>query len=582
MMHVDEKAFKEFILDSGLVSKAELSRAEKESAKKGTDITSIFREEGLMTEDDVRRIHAHILGIPFVDLKKETLNLETLENVPEPICRSRNIVAFKKSGHSLEVALLDLTELSALDFLKKEGMKILPRLTDSYSMKHALLVYQKVLKKEFGEKIEKEAAIFAKSMAEIGDADSPAADLEKLADNKAIAHIVDMILSHALAQHAADIHIEPRDKELGVRYRIGGMLHEALVLPKKIAFPIVLRLKFLAGLELHEKNLPQEGRFRMENENEKAAFRVSLVPTLFGEKVLLRVLGAGALGFTLETLGFHGAGLEHLHRVMQSGSGATVVSGPPGSGKTTALYTILDILNKPNVNIATIEDPVEYQMERINQTQVKEDAGLSFALGLRALMKQDADAMMVGDLRDKETLSVVLNAVLAGRAIFAGMNGGSAAEALSHLVEMGGPPFLVSTAVKVVVCGKLVKRLGKEKEAHLISKEELRALHKIADMDRVLAALKEEEVVAKKAEWQDVKAFHERMDKEADEYVGVHEVLYVSAGVQSIITKARSKDMAEEVESQARAEGMLTIVEDAVFKAVEGLTSLEEVFRISE
>ena len=403
-MYIDEKQLKGFIVDSGLVPRSEFEDAEKQAEKDNVSIGKVLVERAVVTEDDMRRMQAYVLGIPFVNLKGKKIDPEALSLIPEPIARNHNILAFKKTGDALEVAMLDTGDLEAIDFVKKKvGLKILPRLTDADSIKSALLQYQKTLKDEFGDIIQAESEAL-KAISNEPGSDASVSDLKKLAEDLPVVRIVDSLLSHAVVQNASDVHIEPMEKELVVRYRIDGILHDAMMLPKTAASSITARIKVLANLKLDEKRLPQDGRFKIDLHGQKVSLRVSLLPVFYGEKVVMRLLRESAGGFTLESLGFHGEALERLHSAAKQKTGMLLTTGPTGSGKTTTLYTLLDILNTPEVNISTIEDPIEYQMPRVNQTQVKPEIGFTFAAGLRTFMRQDTDIIMVGEIRDKETV----------------------------------------------------------------------------------------------------------------------------------------------------------------------------------
>src|SRR3989344_3135560 len=481
-MHIEESQLKEFILDSGLVTKADFDKAEKESEKTGENIGKVLVSAGNITEDDLRRIQAYVLGIPFVDLKNQRINFDLLSMIPEPIARNHNIIAFRKSADSLEVAMLDTEDLAAIDFIrKKTGLKIMPRLTDNESMKHALLSYQKSLKAEFGDIIEKEAESL-RAVSERGG-DEAEEDLKKLAEDIPVIRIVDTLVKHAIIQDASDIHIEPMETQVLVRYRVDGLLRDAMVLPKNVTSGITARIKVLSNLKLDEKRIPQDGRFKIDLNGEKVSFRVSTLPTYYGEKTVMRILRENVSGFTLEGLGFHGEGLEKLHRATKLATGMILTTGPTGSGKTTTLYTIPDILNTPDVNISTIEDPVEYQMKRINQTQVKPEIGLSFASGLRSLVRQDPDIIMVGEIRDGETASLGINAALTGHLVLSTLHTNSAAGAIPRFIDMGGEPFLIVSTVNVIVAQRLVRKLCGSKEKYFLTKSEIEALSKKARPD---------------------------------------------------------------------------------------------------
>src|SRR3989344_5906392 len=358
-MQLDEDKLKELLLDSGVVSKAELARVVKEADKKEVSFSDLLVSEGKIATDELARLEAYVLGIPFVNLSNERIDFSVLSLIPEPIARTHNIVAFKKSAQGIEVAMLKPKDLEAIEFIKKKlDLKILPRLTDEDSIKKVLLQYQKSLKAEFGYIIAKEVAPL-KAITENKDEDGndKPEDLEKLASDLPVIRIVDTLLNHAILQQASDIHIEPLEKDLLIRYRIDGILHDAMVLPKNAAHGITARVKVLSNLRLDEKRLPQDGRFKIEQSGQKVSFRVSTLPTYYGEKTVMRLLPETSRGFTLEVLGFFGEGLEQFHKAIRKTTGMILVTGPTGSGKTTTLYTVLDILNTPNVNISTVEDP---------------------------------------------------------------------------------------------------------------------------------------------------------------------------------------------------------------------------------
>ena len=581
-MHIDEKQLKEFILDSGLVSRADFTKAEKESKDSGISVGKILVNKGSITEDDLRRMQAYILGIPFVDLKGQRVDFDILSLIPEPIARNHNIVAFRRDGENLEVAMLDTEDLAATDFIKKKtGLRILPRLTDTESIKSALLSYQKSLKAEFGDIIKKEAENF-KAVSERGeDEEASAGELKKLAEDLPIVRIVDTLLKHAILQDASDIHVEPMEKEVLVRYRIDGILHDAMVLPKNIAGGITARIKVLSSMRLDEKRIPQDGRFKIDMNNEKVSFRVSTLPTYYGEKTVMRLLRENVAGFTLESLGFHGDGLEIFHRASKLATGMILTTGPTGSGKTTTLYTVLDLINTPDINISTIEDPIEYQLKRVNQTQVKPEIGFTFATGLRTLVRQDPDVIMVGEIRDTETAALAVNVALTGHLVLSTLHTNSAAGTIARLVDMKIEPFLLTSTLSVIIAQRLIRRLADTKQKYILTKEEIKQLEKIVDLDRVLKALKEEKIVENDAKWEEMPMYRPKASAQSEDgyksRIGIHEVLRVTPAIRELIMKGAETQM---IENQAKAEGMLTMLEDGVFKAVQGVTTVEEVLRV--
>jgi type IV pilus assembly protein PilB len=575
-MYISDTHLKAFLADAGLVSARDFDAAETEAKESGKPVGDILTAKNAIGEDELRRTYAYILGIPFISLTGTNIKYETLSEIPEPVARRNNIIAFNHRGDELEVAMLDTDDLAAIDFIKKKTrLKVLARLTDVASIKSALKQYQQGLKDNLGDVIRRETAALEKTP------EGKEENLREIAEGVPAVRIVDTLLRHASAQGASDIHIEPLEASLLIRYRIDGILHDAMELPKHAAGAITARIKVLANMKLDEKRLPQDGRFSTEGAGEKVSFRVSILPTYFGEKIVMRLLRDNVSGFTLESVGFHGLGLERMHDAMKKTTGLVLTTGPTGAGKSTTLYTLLDIVNTPNVNISTIEDPIEYQMSRVNQTQVRPEIGFTFANGLRSLVRQDPDIVMVGEIRDKETASLAVNAALTGHLVLSTLHTNSAAGAVSRLLDMGIEPFLLVSTLRVIIGQRLVRKLDANKEKYELSRDEQAAFEHIVDQGTVLRGLKDEKIVAKDATWKNVPFYH---TKESAEHpsgysgrVGIYEVLPVTATIKELIIKSETDDA---IEKQARSEGMLTMSEDGIFKAAQGVTTIEEVLRV--
>jgi type IV pilus assembly protein PilB len=582
-MHIDEGTITDLLNNSGLISKTDVAMALKKAKEKNQSLGSVLIADGKLTEKDWNSIQAVSLGIPFVSLKGEHIDPAVLSLIPEPIARTNNIIAYKKSDAGLEVAMLDVDNLPVIDFIKKKvGLRILPRMTSSDSIKDALTQYKKSLQADFEDIIKKEASsIKPMDDGTPGSEEKTEKELKELAEDLPIIKIVDTLISHAIIGGASDVHIEPAEDSLIVRYRIDGILHDAMVLPKDTASGIVARIKVLSSLKLDEKRLPQDGRFKIVNDQGRVSFRVSTLPTYFGEKTVIRILRENAKGFSLEALGFHGDALERIHDGMKKRTGMLLAAGPTGSGKTTTLYTMLDILNTPDVNISTIEDPIEYQMPRINQTQTKAEIGLTFANGLRTLLRQDPDIIMVGEIRDNETAGLAINAALTGHLVLSTIHTNSAAGAIPRMSDMGVEPFLIVSTVKTVIAQRLVRKLSEAKESYFLSDGELKELGKIVDLPRMLAFLQKEKVVDASATWKTIPFYKPKQNEESpDGYkgrIGIHEVLSVSGAIREMILRGASID---EIEKKAKEEGMMTMLEDGIFLAVKGMTSTEEVLRV--
>ncbi len=575
-MYISDTHLKSFLADAGLVSQKDFDVAEKEAKAEGKSIGDILIAKSAIGEDELRRTYAYILGIPFVSLVGMQIKFETLSLIPEPVARRNNIIAYNHRGDELEVAMLDTDDLAAIDFIKKKThLKVLARLTDAASIKKALKLYQQSLKENLGDVIQHETDALAKTA---GDNEQ---DLKQMAEGVSAVRIIDTLLRHANAQGASDIHIEPLENSLLIRYRIDGILHDAMELPKHAAAAITARIKVLANMRLDEKRLPQDGRFGTESAGEKISFRVSVLPTYFGEKIVMRLLRDSISGFTLESIGFHGVGLERMHDAIRRTTGMILTTGPTGAGKSTTLYTLLDIVNTPDVNISTIEDPIEYQMPRVNQTQVRPEIGFTFANGLRTLVRQDPDIVMVGEIRDKETASLAINASLTGHLVLSTLHTNSAAGAIARLLDMGIEPFLLVSTLRVIIGQRLVRRLTPDHDTYELSRDEQAQLERVVDAGTVLKALKEEKAIGADATWKNIPFYkpHENGISPTgfSTRIGIYEVMTVTQSIKELIMAGATGDA---IEQQARKEGMLTMVEDGIFRAAQGQTTIEEVLRV--
>jgi len=583
-MRIEPQQLKAFLLDANLVTKEDFDKASEKAASTNQKVGDVLVAEGLLTEEELIKLKAYILGIPFVNLEKENIPPEVLKIIPEPIARSHNIVAFRKKGDKLEVAMLDPEDLATIGFIAKTtNLKILPRLTTSESIKNVLRQYQKTLQAEFGDIIKEEAGEIKPIKEEEKKGElKEKAELEKMAEELPIIRIVDTLLKHAILQRATDIHIEPTEKEVLVRYRIDGILRDAMTLPRVTASGIVARIKVLSNLRLDEHRLPQDGRFKIETEDYKYAVRVSILPVFDGEKVVMRLLPETSRAFTLEASGLQGASLENVQSNLRKPVGMILVTGPTGSGKTTTLYSMLEILNAPSVNISTIEDPVEYRMPRLNQTQVKPKIGLTFAAGLRALLRQDPDIIMVGEIRDKETANLAINAALTGHMVLSTLHTNSAAGAVPRLIDMECEPFLLSSTLNCVIAQRLVRRLCPEKTKYFLKDSEVEEIGKYCNLEKILNILKKEKIVGPNDTWKDIPFYKpQESEKCPDGYqgrIGIFEVLIVTETIKELIVQEATSS---KVQMQAMKEGMRTMIEDGFVKAAQGITSIEEILRVT-
>ncbi|MFO7807675.1 MAG: GspE/PulE family protein [Candidatus Moraniibacteriota bacterium] len=578
-MKVDSEQLKSFLEDSEIIEEKKLEEIFKESQEKNKKMGDLLLEKNLISEKDLNKLYAYILGIPFVDLEKKEIPKEILQIVPENIAKKDKVISFQKNDKELRVAMLDPGDIQTIDYLKKKtGLKISPCLTTQDGFSNALKQYKKSLKAEFGDIISKSKDVDSKD------------DLEKIAQDLPVVKIVDTLLEHAILQSASDIHIEPDEKEVRVRYRIDGILKDAMTLPKQIISGIVARIKVLSNLKLDEHRVPQDGRFKIEKDGKKISFRVSIMPVFRGEKIVMRVLDESSKGLTLEKLGLWGESLDRVHRAINQPNGIFLVTGPTGSGKTTTLYTILDILNTPKVNISTIEDPIEYQMPRINQTQVKSKVGMTFAAGLRALLRQDPDIIMVGEIRDKETMQIALNAAMTGHLVLSTLHTNSAAAAIPRMIDMDAEPFLVASTVNNIVAQRLVRKICPEcKKKYKLNKKQAEELEKRIDFKKILKIINNSKDSSLK-KFSGIKNISDLSFYKGEGCkncgndghkgrAGVYESLEASDDIKKVISENAT---AKKIENEAVEEGMHTMMADGFIKAIKGETTIEEVLRVTK
>ncbi|GBD34074.1 Type II secretion system protein E [bacterium HR34] len=577
---IEQEQLESFLIDSGLVTKEVLEKAKEKALKSNKSLEDVLLEDKIVAQENLTKLKAYILGIPFVNLEKEKVPEKILKLIPENVARRYNVVPFKLVGNNLEVAMLDPQDLRIIDFVKKiTDLNIIPRLTTKESIKNVLKQYEGTLKEEFENLIEKTEEGEIVSVKEGGEKISKS-ELQKTAEEFPIIKLVDTILKHGIVQSASDIHIEPTEKDVIVRYRIDGVLRDAMVLPKSLASGIVARIKVLSNLKLDEYRLPQDGRFKVETPEYSYSVRVSILPVTTGEKVVMRLLPESTKPLKLEELGFWGVSLERVNMALTKTAGLILVTGPTGSGKTTTLYSMLHILNTPEVNISTLEDPVEYRMPRINQSQIRPEIGFTFANGLRALVRQDPDIIMVGEVRDTETAMLCVNAALTGHLVLSTLHTINSSGAITRLIHMNVEPFLLASTVNIVIAQRLVRKLC-AKEEYSPSQELIDNISNYLDIKRLESLLVQENIIKKGQTIKDVKFYRPKGTKECpDGYkgrIGIFEVLEITDEIRDLIVK---KADATDIEKVALQQGMITMIEDGFIKAAKGITSVEEVLRV--
>ncbi len=571
---LNNEQLKSVLLKQKVLDKSSLDEAVKKSKEEGKDLSEYLLHNNIVSEDVIYETTAKHLNIPFIDLKDQIIRKDILNLIPEPIVQVHNLFAFDITENEIKIACLDPEDIQTFEFIeKKTGLKLLIHVTNPESVKSALKQYHKGLKAEFKDiKGEEESP------------DSP--DLKKLAEDLPVVRIIDTILEYAIFENASDIHIEPSEKDTIIRYRIDGILRDVMTLPKNVQSGVIARIKILSNLKIDEHRLPQDGRFKIKIENQKVSFRVSIIPVFDGEKVVLRLLRESAQVLTLEQLGFLKKPLILVRENIKKPHGILLVTGPTGSGKTTTLYSILNLLNSPKVNISTIEDPIEYRMPRINQSQVNPKIGFSFATGLRSLLRQDPNIIMVGEIRDQETAEIAVHSAMTGHLVLTTLHTNDAATSLPRLVKMGIPSFLIASTTNIIIAQRLVRKicLGCI-ESYILTKKNIEELQKQFNFLEVLKVLEREGAIISANQSNESLLFYrgkgcKKCNGEGYKgRIGIYEILNNTEEITKLILEGAPSG---EIEKKAIQQGMITVLQDGFFKAKTGITTIEEVLRVTQ
>jgi type IV pilus assembly protein PilB len=576
------KVLEKFLVDTKLVTDEDLAKYKSEANAKKVDLEDLLIEHSVVTDDQLLNFKAQILNLEAIDLRKVEISSEALNLIPEPIARRHLLIAFATDKQSLSLAMYDPEDLQTKEFIKKKtGLLIKTFVTSRKSVEFGLSKYHTSIESEFTNLIREGTA--GKDTGIKNDADITEA-LKKMAEQIPVIRVVDTLLEYAVFEKASDIHIEPEEDKVVVRYRIDGILHEVMTLPKIVQSALVARIKVLANLKIDEHRLPQDGRFKIQKDEYNISLRVSTIPIFDGEKVVMRLLDESTKAMTLEQLGFQHSNLEKIKNNIKKPHGALLVTGPTGSGKSTTLYSVLSILNTRAVNISTIEDPVEYKMEGVNQMQVNPKIGLTFAVGLRALLRQDPNVIMIGEIRDSETAEEAIHAAMTGHIVLSTLHTNSAAGALPRLLDIGTEPYLIASTVNAVVAQRLVRIICPDCVASYKMDEQTLKTISIFDLEKVLKVMVREGVVSSKIKSFDELTFYKGVGCGKCAHtgyrgrLGIHEVLEVTPEVQQLIVKRASS---QEIQDKAESQGMILMWEDGFIKASLGVTTIDEILRVS-
>lgn len=589
-MRISDEIVKKILSASKKLDEAAIIDLARSAIKNKKTFHDYVVESEIITEDTLIEEYAHEVNIPFVKINPQTVDIELLKRIPERIARRYNVVLFDQKDRELYLAVEDPDDIQVIDYIQKQ-LNTKPKI--SIATKSNILaiidLYRGNISSELSEVIAEDDSV---------EAPVEEVDESEVAENSPVAQSVNLLLEYAIKASASDIHIEPREDYVQIRYRVDGVLHEANRLPKKVQAALVSRIKILANLKIDEHRVPQDGRFKVTIRGHSFALRVSTLPIADGEKIVIRLLNESTKAQNLTELGFWGRSLKSIQEAMVQPHGIILVTGPTGSGKSTTLFSVLSLLNDDTVNISTVEDPIEYKIFGVNQTQVNPQAGMTFVSGLRALLRQDPNVIMVGEIRDHETAELATQAALTGHLVFSTIHTNNAATCLPRLLDMGIEPFLIASTIRSVIGQRLVRRLCSNcKEQYTPDKEELEAIGKMFHVDaKFIEVLTKLEKQASEQSIGDVDGLsistrsisrlyrpHEGGCENCNHVgykgrIGIYEVLDNSEKIQSMIS---AEATSENIQDQAIEEGMITMQTDGLVKALRGETAIEEILRVT-
>ena len=579
-----QKQVEDAFIKDGVITADKLKKMRTLSHEKGTPLFSYMVSEGIITNETLTKTIAHVANVPYVNLSAARIEPKILSLLPVEVAERYMAVPLGEMQNRLVVAMLDADNVQAVDFLSnKIGRPLKVYSASEEGIRQVLRQYVTDLDKDVAGVLDAEQDEI--DMATAGDAKN----IKTIVQDSPISKALSTILEYAARNRASDIHIEPLEKELKIRCRIDGVLREIMKLPKATEAPLVSRIKILSALKIDEHRIPQDGQFTINVSDKTIDLRIAISPVVWGEQVVIRLLDKSGTSLKLEDMGYHGRALRTIREGLKRPNGMILTSGPTGSGKSTSLYALLQEIKSDEINIVTLEDPVEYKMGGINQIQVNADVGLTFASGLRSILRQDPDVVMVGEIRDKETATLAVQAALTGHLVFSTLHTNSAAGILPRLLDMGIEPFLIASTVHTVIGQRLVRRLVPGGESYQSTELETR------NIMETLGGLLPKTEAEKAAASEDLgfdnlplaaqNAYTLQRGKidalSPDGYkgrLGLYEVFSIEEAIQDLILK---RSTSAEIQKAAQAAGMVTMREDGYLKALAGYTSIAEVNRVA-
>lgn len=586
---------KELLVSTQVLSAADLDVHQAAAEKKGVPFVAELIENGIITNEQLTRLIAQVTGVPYVNLTEATVSNETLALLPRDIAERYMAVPLGIIQKRLALAMIDAYNVQVVDFLsQKIGQPLKIYIASEEGIRHVLEQYPTDLGSSLNAMVtsatddkaadDKEA----KEQSSKGKAPQKAEGLV-IAQDSPISRVLNTVLEYAARAHASDIHIEPTETDLKIRCRIDGVLREVMKLPKEIEPAFISRIKILSNLKIDEHRVPQDGQFTVNTLGKDIDLRIAVSPVVWGEQVVIRLLDKSGSSFNLEDMGYAGRALRAIRKGIKKPNGMILTSGPTGSGKSTSLYALVQEIMDDSVNIVTLEDPVEYKMGGVNQIQVNADVGLTFASGLRSILRQDPDVVMVGEIRDKETAMLAVQAALTGHLVFSTLHTNSAAGVLPRLLDMGIEPFLIASTVNTVIGQRLVRRIAEKNQTVASNELETKSIQET--LGHILPKTQEEvATISQNLGYKDLPLANQTtytLTKGEDSprtpggykgRVGLYEVMDISEAIQGLIVKRATS---AEIQRQAMLEGMITMRQDGYLKALQGLTTLEEVNRVA-
>lgn len=549
------------LVKKGMITKEQLEEAKETSKKTGLPFDKVLIKKGIITEENIAAVLSERLNLPFMDLSDYLIDASVIKLVPESLAHKYKLIPLFKIEETLTVAMADPRDINALDQVRLQSKcEVEPVLATETAIKNAIDQYYSV-----GAGVEEVIKQMDEVKSKAKDRVISKEELARIAEDAPVIKLVNLIFIQAVKDKASDIHIEPEEKLLRVRYRIDGVLHEGVKPPKSLEAAITSRIKVLAKMDIAEKRKPQDGRIQLKMQGRDIDLRVSSFPTVYGENIVIRLLDKTSVLLGLAELGMRSATLEVYDKLIKRPFGIILVTGPTGCGKTTTLYASLSIINSAEKNIITIEDPVEYQLNMIRQTQINPKAGLTFASGLRSILRQDPDIIMVGEVRDIETAEIAIQAALTGHLVFSTLHTNDAAGALTRLIDMGIEPFLISSSIIGVLAQRLVRVICPKCKEKLIPTEAM-----LEDLQ-----LKRADDIA----FYRGKGCPHCRDTGYIGRTGIFELLVINDDIKKLII---AKAPVDEIKKEAMASGMKTLRDDGIEKALAGVTSVEEALRVTQ